>query len=461
MDKLELLETLESSALAMSVNIADLEKHIDILKENLKLLQTKIDNTRFELEEEQEEKTNEMARELIKQDKKIIQLRNGQVGIYFSDKLDLSEYGIPEDSIIEFDDNIPGLEWDRTDNKFHGTPIELGEFKGKITINQSLKDEDYQNDTVEKEIHFLVNPDPRSLWKNIDPPHDDIYFKENSDFYSEKINDKNLIGISMRGKSHAHKGTFRDDHFLNKIYEDSSWVLQIVADGAGSSKYSRKASEIACHTVEKHISEFINSDKLSEFEEQINLLDSDADKEQLSQTVYELTAAVAYKALEAIKAEAIETANSIKDYSTTLLFTLSKKIEIGTIVIKFSVGDGAIAIVREDNTELLMTPDEGNFSGQTLFLNSPEVLSNDSVYERCGLHWFEKDVKALVLMTDGISDPKFGSNKDLKDSESWKNFLNELYPLAEGEEIDKTKWMNWIDFYMKGEYDDRTISILY
>lgn len=65
---------------------------------------------------------------------------------------------------------------------------------------------------------------------------------------NEKGPQKDIVAASKRGRSHAHEGKARDDDF-NIYHNDSNgWYIIAVADGAGSAKYSRKGSAVACET---------------------------------------------------------------------------------------------------------------------------------------------------------------------------------------------------------------------
>ena len=72
-------------------------------------------------------------------------------------------------------------------------------------------------------------------------------------------------------------------------------------------------------------------------------------------------------------------------------------------------------------------------------------------------------------MTDGIYDPKFVVESKLENVESWKNFLRDL----DGENDDEIKvdfdddtnienqLSDWMDFWSKGNHDDRTLAIIH
>ena len=72
-------------------------------------------------------------------------------------------------------------------------------------------------------------------------------------------------------------------------------------------------------------------------------------------------------------------------------------------------------------------------------------------------------------MTDGIYDPKFITENKLEDFEAWKNSLDDLdgknedgakVDFSNDENVDR-QLMTWMDFWSKGNHDDRTLAIIY
>ena len=55
-----------------------------------------------------------------------------------------------------------------------------------------------------------------------------------------------VIAASKRGRSHAHVGSFRDDDYAIAHQPEPRWYIGIVADGAGSARFSRKGAAIIC-----------------------------------------------------------------------------------------------------------------------------------------------------------------------------------------------------------------------
>ncbi|MCG8699198.1 MAG: protein phosphatase 2C domain-containing protein, partial [Bacteroidales bacterium] len=424
-------------------------------------------NDEEQLQEQQKEpNSEEMAREITKEDKKVIQLRNGQVSIPFKEVVNLQDFNIPTESPVEFS-GIEQLKWNSEESAFEGTPEESGEFMGALQYWLNIDDHLDGMPPVTREVHFLVNPDPRTLWQNIDPPAKEPYQKENNEYSVKESGERMLIGASMRGKSHAHKGTFRDDHVMNTFFEDKKWTLQVVADGAGSAEFSRQGSLVACETVNNEIETFVTEPGIDNFEQllQSRFVENDESVlEQVGKYLYDITVGIAYKAHKAIKECAINDGHKPKDFATTLLFALSKKFDYGTVVITFSVGDGAIGVIRENEATLLMKPDGGDFSGQTCFVTMPEIFKlkePGDIRNRYRISCFTDEVKSILLMTDGVSDPKFETENNLNDSSYWFKLWDELKPIMIDNEPTENSIFEWLDFYIPGEYDDRTISILY
>ena len=132
---------------------------------------------------------------------------------------------------------------------------------------------------LERKLTFILNPDPKTLWKDIPTPRDTEYYKEDSQMQYVKVEEKDgvprkdIVAASQRGRSHAHEGKPRDDHFLLHYCKDTEWYIMAVADGAGSAKYSREGSRIACETVVEHCINALMD--CADFEEAIKIYSED------------------------------------------------------------------------------------------------------------------------------------------------------------------------------------------
>ena len=323
---------------------------------------------------------------------------------------------------------------------------------------------------------ITINPDPKSLWKNIPTPKDTEYYQPDMDSVYVKVEtikgvpQKDMVAASQRGRSHAHEGRPRDDHFRVGYLEDSGWYIMAVADGAGSAKYSRKGSCIACDTSVEHCKSFFSDDKsLHDFEEYITTYKNESRVEyqkMMTDEIYKLVGNAAFKSYKAIETEADAKRVPAKCFATTLLLAVCKKFSFGWFIASFWVGDGAMCIYDKERKyfKLLGVPDEGEFSGQTRFLTMPEIFKDAaSIYSRLRFS-IEQDFTALMLMTDGVSDPMFETDANLNKLEKWdalwENITGEV-ELTDDNAESQYQLLKWLEFWSQGNHDDRTIAILY
>ena len=402
---------------------------------------------------------------------------NGRVGEEYSVEIPFNIKGV-EDYVLEGLEQV-GLTYTKTETGFQISgcaqpeDIKGGDFSVLLRYKpvNLFPDESW----LERKLTLILNPDPRTLWKDIKTPRDIEYFKEDAEMQYVCIEEKDgrpckdIVAASLRGRSHGHEGKPRDDHFSLHYCKDSEWYIIAVADGAGSAKYSREGSKIACETAVEQCKLALTGS--SEFEDAILAFQSnnDADNRKIvGDRVYRIVGNAALKAYNCIKQEAERKEGAtVKDYATTLLLTICKKFDFGWAVASFWVGDGAICVYNADNhtAEILGTPDSGEFGGQTRFLTMPEIFSDTaSFYNRLRFKIYP-DFTALILMTDGVSDPKFETDANLQNVEKWDALWADLkekgVELTDDNEKAQGQLLDWLGFWDKGNHDDRTIAILY
>ncbi len=404
-----------------------------------------------------------------------IVIPNGTVGKEYTSTIRLPE-DIVEEYWIEGLEAI-GLQGNSIEHNIcviSGTPSEVGSFE--IVIKYKYKGAVDEKDLLQRKFPIAINPDPRTLWKNIPTPVDIEYYHPDSDRTYVKVEardgrpQKDIVAASQRGRSHAHEGNPRDDHFRVEYLEDCGWYIMAVADGAGSAKYSRKGSWLACDTSVEHCKSYFSDEKsLHDFEEYITTYNGEANDEYrklLGDSIHQLIGNAAFKSYKSIEAESNAKGVPIKNYATTLLLAVCKKFDFGWFVASFWVGDGAMCIYDKERSyfKLLGTPDEGEFAGQTRFLTMPEIFRDvTSFYGRLKFS-IEQDFTSLMLMTDGVSDPMFETDANLNKIEKWdalwENITKEV-ELTDDNTESQYQLLKWLDFWSQGNHDDRTIAILY
>ena len=349
---------------------------------------------------------------------------------------------------------------------------------------------------------FTINEHPRNLWKDLEVDDWEGYKNEHTANSGKEVTFPSgrqieFIGASRRGRSHAHTGKPRDDYFCFEVDEETGWCFAAVADGAGSAKYSRKGSELACETAVRELRTLINadfdkiirSDKLAllagarEVFMQSDGKWSDAARLEFGEKT-ELDARfhiAIHKAYMAIHEESEKKGVQPRDYHTTLLCTAFKYFserEInGWFFASYWVGDGGAAILRWNGTDKVLVlgePDGGEFAGQTIFLTMKDEIQAESIKNRVRFSFCDT-FEALLVVTDGITDPFFPSESAVADGHRWLEFYEEklqkeceeepngcrsLLDSAQTAQKKSEDLLEWLNFWSKGNHDDRTMLIV-
>ncbi|MDR0385730.1 MAG: protein phosphatase 2C domain-containing protein [Prevotellaceae bacterium] len=419
---------------------------------------------------------------------KDIKFPPGKVNQEYLINFDIENLGISELAEVSFCglESI-GLQYFPDDGQIRGIPALAGEHK--IIMRCRRKDWTDGKPVFDRDITLIINPDPRSLWNNIKTPTDIVYYKPDDDKMFVRVEPattkgflglgrkeyprKNMVAASQRGRSHAHEGRPRDDDFALNFNNETEWYTIVVADGAGSAKYSRKGSQIACETVidicDRQL--YVRNENL---ETSIRLFENDKSQENRGKIVrilYDIIGSAAFHAYKNIQEEAEKQQYPLKDYSTTLILSVCKKFDFGWFIAAFWVGDGGIGIYRKEPEylKILGDPDEGEFAGQTRFLTMNEIFAWESMSKRLRFD-VVPDFTALILMTDGVTDPKFETDANLNRIDKWHELWNDLQgkneehakvDLTGGNEQSAEQLLKWLDFWSRGNHDDRTIAILF
>ena len=395
---------------------------------------------------------------------------NATAGKEYSHTIDIGRK--PLDQIAAFDlveFESTGLDYDPGTRTIRGVPEAAGDYKLVFRFQIAESQEWY-----EKQISFVVNPNPKTLWKDLPSDEKDPYWKKDAAEVATSFGANTIAAASKRGRSHAHEGKFRDDEFDFLFFEETGWGVVAVSDGAGSAKSSRKGSVLACDAVLDYFTSAIPPEDWQAMDEIVTKFSTGKNEENskaLSQLLIGNLSKAAYGAHKCIAEFASKKKVPIKDFSATLLFSLVKKFDFGYCIASFGVGDGGIGIYNESTqtATLLTLPDGGEFAGQTRFITMPEIFKDENYFKRFSIKVVE-DFTALIFMTDGITDPKFQTDANLGRFEIWQNLWKDL----QGENDDKTvvdlnkdneqlasQLCAWLDFWSPGNHDDRTIAILF
>jgi serine/threonine protein phosphatase PrpC len=403
---------------------------------------------------------------------KPIRILNATVGKPYETTFDFEKFGWKDITSYEFNGlEEAGLSYDAKTKQITGIPKQSGDIKFafRFKVEGQPGDAPYN----EKFITVIINPDPKSLWKTLPSDRNDPYWKEDDVTVFAPLSNRHILVSSKRGRSHANIGSFREDDFAFSNL-DNGWSIVVVADGAGSAKISRKGSAIACKGIVDHFQERSSIEALTEFDELLHQHQSGNREEaqkKLTRSVYNNLGKAVFVVHKKLEEFAKQQGIPLKDLGTTLIFTLFKKYQTGYALLSFGVGDCPMAILNKDLTDVILLNwiDVGEFGGGTRFITMPEIFHSDKFASRFGFKMV-KDFSHLVLMSDGIYDPKFVVESNLANIKKWQEFFQDL----DGKNDDRIRvelrvdnddivnqFSQWMDFWSPGNHDDRTLAIVF
>lgn len=381
---------------------------------------------------------------------------NARTGEAYDHVIDV--LGAPQSSVTLCAIGVPeplGLRGDPASGRITGTPAVAGNYDITVSYRLVLRPGDPPLQTT---FRLSVNLDPKSMWRNLPSDSAAPYWRPDEESGAIRGPEMAILAASKRGRSHAHVGSFRDDAFRIDHVNGAGWYLAVVADGAGSARFSRRGAQLICDVARERTRSALGG-AVGALIDTLAAGQTDASREQLHTTLTGVLGNAAYYAAQAIADECGTRAADLRaefhDYLSTAMVVLAKRYCFGTLCAAYWVGDGAVgAYSKRDGITLLGESDGGEYAGQTRFLDS-NAVSQDALRKRTRYAVVD-DLTALVVMTDGISDPKFETEARLARQADWDAFWSELEPNTG----DEAALLAWLDFWSQGNHDDRTIVII-
>ncbi|SUO94320.1 PP2C family serine/threonine-protein phosphatase [Suttonella ornithocola] len=338
------------------------------------------------------------------------------------------------------------------ENILKGTPQKAGEYQLSLIGKRG-------KERIQITLQLLINPDPRTLWQEIEP-ETPLFRKSHRAYLRQSTPQATLTAARIRGRSHAHKGSFCEDDIAILSSPNTLGYFGMVADGAGSSRYSRLASQVLCESVPRHLQKNFHALQQKEnFAELLAPIEENKIETNLRTALSTCLAHSVYYALNDLQAHCQLNGESIpitfRDlYSTCLCFWALPLADGSYILTSYWVGDGGLAVAHDNTFTLLGEPDGGEFSGQTRFLTVEEV--SEAAFKkriRCARY---TNLQSVWALTDGITDAKFASESQLNQPEQWRALANEILPHL----ADEKALYDWLGFWSQGNHDDRSLCVL-
>lgn len=404
-----------------------------------------------------------------------LRLPNATAETPFSHTIDLAKVNLGDYKLVDITGTEnSGLVFNAAGPTLHGTPTPEPGKPHEYTFIAKLQHQTNASGEVRTtEVALFVNPHPRTLWKEVEPDATLPFQKPHRRSMDVRSNSLRAVAASVRGRSHAQSGSFREDDFHIRHDISGEWTVIAVSDGAGSAKMSRRGSQLATEVsvdqlagalpaIEAELAAALPPDKAAD------LSQSPQNMETARHLLLDPVGRAAFQASKAIQAEAANLKVEEKALSATLLLAAMRKWGDGYLVASYWIGDGAAAAFDQETgtLHLLGDADSGEYSGQTRFLLSSEFGAQvwDSIKKRFRCRWVPQG-SCLVLMSDGVSDPKFGTDNALKDPDRWTSWwrgeLAGAVDLSRDNAALPKELETYLGFWSQGEHDDRTLALVY
>lgn len=237
-----------------------------------------------------------------------------------------------------------------------------------------------------------------------------------------------IIAARARGKKHKHDATNCDDWFETAV--TNGCAIAVVADGAGSKKFSRIGARIVCETAVEYLRSEVK--KAFEGDEQIkSALSADFNSQEFIAACTKLATAAKDSAKAAYSMvieehqrvyNIDEYANSlgrkpeINDFYSTFLAAVIVPLGKECFTVTVQIGDGCICGIDSAKDadaclKLLGEPDSGSFSGETEFISEKNV-DDRIIAGKTRISRGTSDT--FLLMSDGVADDYYPSAPMMK-----------------------------------------------
>jgi Protein phosphatase 2C len=251
-----------------------------------------------------------------------------------------------------------------------------------------------------------------------------------------------VLGASVRGKSHAHRGEHRDDALA--VAAADELLILAVADGAGSSALSRIGAAVTAQmavdcTMSRYVADDTNPDTASRL------------GTAMAHAVHD-----AALRLHALAALAEVTPAALR--TTVVLVAIC-----GDVTLVSQVGDGAVLMQKTDGSVMRVGATRDTAWAGEVSCFVPDACATKQAAALRQVR--TSDVTLMALMTDGIDDPFHPLEQSGAALVSqWRDGVTTPIGAARQAPVapvlgDADALMAWLAFEQRGEVDDRTLLL--
>lgn len=184
-----------------------------------------------------------------------------------------------------------------------------------------------------------------------------------------------VAGASRTGRSHLRTGMpCQDAHRAGILWASGEeWLLVVASDGAGSASHADTGSRVIVDTVFDVLEEQLNSPGGSPLDTAMLTL-------------------AAEEARQALERTAREESLNLRDLAATFLVAVVGQQR----AVLAQLGDGAMALLAENQWHCPIWPMHGEYA------NTTEFLTDDGAMARLQVHTLELVVESVGVFTDGL-----------------------------------------------------------
>lgn len=250
---------------------------------------------------------------------------------------------------------------------------------------------------------------------------------------------------SVRGKLHAHRGSWREDSFALAQVETQSgvWSVVAVSDGAGSAPLSRVGSKVACAAAMEALRNSLGAiETLAEEQDKLVARDLPVLKAAL--------VGAGAASVRALESEAQTRGKPLTAFAATLLVLVRREWQGAQLCVALQVGDGAVGLWDGEAVTLLGEADHGQSSGETRFLTTHGMEAELAGRVKFSI---KRELQALAVMSDGVSDDFFPEAARLGE------LFAAVTPLVQNTGDAGAALVSWLGYEKRGSSDDRTLVV--
>lgn len=235
---------------------------------------------------------------------------------------------------------------------------------------------------------------------------------------------------SVTGTSHLKNGVPKQDYIQTEIFD--KYFISIIADGAGTAKYSDISASLLCHFIMKKAKKYLGTNELITM-----------DKNIIEQWIKKFQ-----NILHRIK-RAYHTYD-IRHFASTMILSIISD-SMGMFC---QIGDGCIVINHDSLLKCVFWPQNGEY------INTTNFVTDKNVSQKIMFKFINGNIQQLSVFTDGLENVALNFSEHKPYLPFFSPFFNIVPEASSGENKDLSNALSEFlnsELINKKTDDDKTI----